>query len=97
LCTGRADAQTLDAGVGENATHGSTSEQGARRSVTSHSNVGAPSVRISQMHGGGGNTGSQMLSDYIELYNAGSSAQDLTSWSVQYNSDTGTACGRSRA
>ena len=48
-------------------------------------------VVISQVYGGGGNTGSTYTHDFIELFNAGSSAIDLTGWSVQYASNTGTS------
>lgn len=47
-------------------------------------------VVISQIYGGGGNTGAQYANDFIELFNRGSVAQDLTGWSVQYGSSTGT-------
>jgi hypothetical protein len=46
-------------------------------------------VKLSQVYGGGGNTGAPYLSDYIEIYNSGA-PQDLTGWSVQYASSTGT-------
>lgn len=47
-------------------------------------------VVISQVYGGGGNSGATYTNDFIELFNAGSTAQDLTGWSVQYASSTGT-------
>lgn len=40
-------------------------------------------VAISQVYGGGGNTGSTLKNDYIELINRGSSAVNLNGWSVQ--------------
>jgi hypothetical protein len=43
-------------------------------------------LKISQVYGGGGNSGSTYKNDFIELYNLGSTPVDLTSWSVQYNS-----------
>ncbi|MFZ1795449.1 MAG: lamin tail domain-containing protein, partial [Dokdonella sp.] len=43
-------------------------------------------VVISQVYGGGGNSGSTYTHDFIELFNAGSTAQDLTGWTVQYAS-----------
>ncbi|HEX2234177.1 MAG TPA: lamin tail domain-containing protein, partial [Thermoleophilaceae bacterium] len=46
-------------------------------------------VVISQVYGGGGNTGAQFKNDYVELFNRGSTAVDLTGWSVQYASATG--------
>lgn len=47
-------------------------------------------VVISQVYGGGGNSGAPFTNDFIELFNRGSVAQDLTGWSVQYASSTGT-------
>jgi hypothetical protein len=46
-------------------------------------------VVISQVYGGGGNAGAQFNSDFIELFNRGSTAVDVTGWSVQYAPDTG--------
>ena len=47
-------------------------------------------VSISQVYGGGGNSGAPYRNDFIELYNRGTTAVDLTGWSVQYASTTGT-------
>jgi hypothetical protein len=44
------------------------------------------SVVISQVYGGGGNSGSTYTNDFIELYNRGTSTVNLTGWSVQYSS-----------
>ena len=49
------------------------------------------SVLISQIYGGGGNTGAAYRNDYVELYNRGSSAQSLSGWTIQYTSATGTS------
>lgn len=48
-------------------------------------------VLISQLYGGGGNTGAAYKQDYIELYNRSSTSQSLVGWSVQYASATGTS------
>lgn len=48
-------------------------------------------VVISQAYGGGGNSGAPVKSDYIELHNNGTTAVDLSGWSVQYASVTGTS------
>jgi len=48
------------------------------------------SVVISQLYGGGGNSGAPLRNDFVELFNRGSTSVDLTSWSVQYASATGT-------
>ena len=50
----------------------------------------SPDVVISEVYGGGGNSGATYTNDYIELYNRGATAVDLTNWSVQYGSSTGT-------
>ncbi len=50
----------------------------------------ATHVVISEVYGGGGNSGATYKNDFIELYNPTNSAVDLTGWSVQYASATGT-------
>src|SRR4051812_477374 len=47
-------------------------------------------VVISQVYGGGGNSGATLKNDFIELYNRGSAPVSLAGWSVQYASSTGT-------
>lgn len=47
-------------------------------------------MRISQVYGGGGNSGATYTNDFIELFNAGDAPVDITGWSVQYASSTGT-------
>jgi 5'-nucleotidase len=47
-------------------------------------------VVISEVYGGGGNSGATYTNDFIELYNAGDTAQSLDGWSVQYRSSGGT-------
>ncbi len=42
------------------------------------------SVVISQVYGGGGNSGAPYQNDFIEIYNRGPTPQSLTGWSVQY-------------
>ena len=47
------------------------------------------SVVISQVYGGGGNSGAQFTNDFIELFNRGGASIDLSGWSVQYTSANG--------
>ncbi len=47
-------------------------------------------VVISQVYGGGGNSGAPLTNDFVELFNRGTSTVDLSGWSVQYASATGT-------
>jgi len=49
------------------------------------------SIVISQVYGGGGNSGATLTHDFIEIFNAGNAAVDLTGWSVQYASAAGTS------
>jgi predicted extracellular nuclease len=46
-------------------------------------------VVISQVYGGGGNTGATLKNDYIELFNRSNAPVDLSTWSVQYAATTG--------
>jgi Lamin Tail Domain len=48
-------------------------------------------VVISQVYAGGGNTGASFTNDYVELLNRGSSAVDLSGWTVQYATAAGTS------
>jgi predicted extracellular nuclease len=50
----------------------------------------SPDVLLSQVYGGGGNSGSTFTNDFIELYNAGPLPVDVTGWTVQYASAQGT-------
>jgi predicted extracellular nuclease len=50
----------------------------------------SPNVVISQIYGGGGNTGAPFTNDYIELYNRGTAAASIGDLSLQYASATGT-------
>ena len=47
-------------------------------------------IVISQVYGGGGNSGATLKNDFIELFNLGGAAVNVTGWSVQYASAAGT-------
>ncbi|GAA4081494.1 hypothetical protein GCM10022248_58310 [Nonomuraea soli] len=51
----------------------------------------SPDVVISEVYGGGGNSGATWTHDFVELYNLGSSPVSLAGWSVQYASAAGTS------
>jgi hypothetical protein len=60
--------------------------------------VGAPAGRastsglvVSQVYAGGGNSGASYTNDFVELFNGGSSAADLSGWSIQYASAASTS------
>jgi hypothetical protein len=50
----------------------------------------SPDVVISQAFAAGGNAGAAYANDFAELFNRGSASVDLTGWTVQYSSATGT-------
>ncbi len=45
-------------------------------------------IVISQVYGGGGNSGAPYQNDFIELFNRGTTAASLAGWSVQYAAST---------
>ncbi|MFL0269735.1 DNA/RNA non-specific endonuclease [Candidatus Clostridium radicumherbarum] len=49
----------------------------------------AANVVISEIYGGGGNSGASYKNDFIELYNPTNSSISLTGWSIQYASSSG--------
>src|SRR4051812_11413631 len=51
--------------------------------------TGSPDIVISQLYGGGGNSGGQFTHDFVELFNRSASAVSVAGWSVQYASSTG--------
>jgi uncharacterized protein len=48
-------------------------------------------VVVSQIYGGGGNTGATLRNDFVELFNAGAAPVSLNGWSVQYAAAGGTS------
>ncbi len=58
--------------------------------AASLSNASAQVV-ISQVYGGGGNSGATYRNDFVELFNSGSTPVSLAGWTVQYASSTGTS------
>jgi hypothetical protein len=50
----------------------------------------SPDIAISQVYGGGGNSGAVYSNDFVELFNRGDEPVSLAGWSVQYGSSGGT-------
>ncbi|MBI5304482.1 MAG: lamin tail domain-containing protein [Chloroflexi bacterium] len=50
----------------------------------------SPNVVISQVYGGGGNSGAPYTNDFVELFNRGTTTVSLSGWSIQYTSANGT-------
>lgn len=57
----------------------------------------APKLVISQIYGGGGNSGGAFSHDFIELHNVGTTPIDLTGLGIQYNSAAGTGAWQTQA
>jgi hypothetical protein len=52
--------------------------------------VPSPDIVISEVYGGGGNSGATLRNDFIELYNRGTEPVTIDGWTVQYASAAGT-------
>lgn len=50
----------------------------------------SPNVVISQVYGGGGNSGAPFTNDFVELFNLGNTPVSFSNWAIQYASSTGT-------
>lgn len=58
-------------------------------------NLTAPAqVVIDQIYGGGGNSGSNLQNDYVQLFNRGSNLTSIEGWSIQYASANGSSWDR---
>src|ERR687883_582849 len=51
-------------------------------------------IVVSQVYGGGGNSGATYKNDFIELYNRSAAPVSVNGWSVQYAATTGTSWQR---
>lgn len=49
----------------------------------------SPDIVISQVYAGGGNAGATYTHDYVELFNRGTTTIDVSGWTVQYASASG--------
>jgi predicted extracellular nuclease len=58
----------------------------AASAMSAQAAVAPAKVVVSQVYGGGGNSGATYSRDFVELFNSGGQAQSLSGWSVQYTS-----------
>src|SRR5438132_9513113 len=58
-------------------------------SVPSQAAPRSSSLVISELYGGGGNSGAYWRNDFVELFNPTQSTVSFTNWSIQYQSATG--------
>ena len=101
--TGSGNTFTLDATVANGTTSGTktipvtiSDAQGRSSSTSITLTIVSPPppanhVVISQVYGGGGNTGATYTNDFVELYNPTNIPFDLTGWTIQYASAAGTS------
>lgn len=54
-----------------------------------HAQAASSTVVIAQAYGGGGNSGAPYTADFVELYNRSGTPIDLSGWTLQYWSATG--------
>ncbi len=71
-------------------TDANTQTASATQSVTVNALIKPGKIVISQVYGGGGNTGAPYRSDFVELFNAGAQSVNIAGWSVQYAAATST-------
>jgi hypothetical protein len=77
----------LGAATGAGCGSGTTGEDFGQVSAA----LGSSTLVISQVYGGGGNSGSKYENDFIEIFNRGTTSVSVTGWSVQYASATGSS------
>jgi predicted extracellular nuclease len=63
---------------------------GALLALPATASAASPDIVLSQIYGGGGNSGATYKNDFIELFNRGSADVTVDGWSVRYASAAGT-------
>lgn len=69
--------------------HITQTEAQTREIPTKNATQVSPNIVISQVYGGGGSANAQYKNDFVELFNRGNASVNLSNWSVQYASATG--------
>jgi predicted extracellular nuclease len=64
---------------------------GGAVAVAGPADASAADLVVSQVYGGGGNSGATYTHDFVELHNRGGAPVDVTGWSVQYAAAAGTS------
>ena len=91
---GDARTPTPESDTGDNATDFVMTTPSGPQNLASVAGCAGPSVDqgvavISQVYGGGGNSGAVFTNDFIEIFNSGPDPVNLGGWSVQYGSSGG--------
>lgn len=63
-------------------------------STAGPAHAASPDIVVSQVYGGGGNSGAPYRNDFIELHNRGTAPVTVTGWTVQYASAGGSTWSR---
>lgn len=84
-------AGTYTVGVKATDANGESASQSVSVTVRAAPVEGSGKLVISQVYGGGGNSGAPYQNDFVELFNAGKVAVSLEGLSVQYGSATGSS------
>src|SRR4051812_7131813 len=63
----------------------------ALHAAPASANPSGTGLVISEVYGGGGNSGAPLTNDFVELYNPTAAAISVSGLSVQYRSATGTS------
>ncbi len=85
-----ASAQTGDAGSYDCVVTNFAGSVTSAPAILTVNSGNAANIVISQIYGGGGNSGATYRNDYVELFNPGGLPASVSGWSVQYASATGT-------
>ncbi len=59
--------------------------------MTASAAMAASALRISQVYGGGGNSGALYNQDFVEIFNSSGSPVDISNWAVEYASSSATS------
>jgi hypothetical protein len=70
---------------------GCGSDSGFETVATTESKLGSTSLVISQVYGGGGNSGATFKNDFVEIFNRSASSVSVANWSIQYASSSGSS------
>jgi len=81
----------VGAAVGIGAGCGGATESSSEASDVAAAELASPDIVISQVYGGGGNSGAPFANDFVELFNRGATAVAVDGWSVQYASASGSS------
>ena len=69
-------------------TNASVADAQGQGTIVNDDGIASSGVVISQVYGGGGNSGATYRNDFIELYNRSATPVDMTGWSVQFTAPT---------